>query len=174
MGVMRNHEGVPGCIREACCGAPAGRQTPDTKQKWPASVRRGMEAEVVWDRGRFRGWLRVCGWARAFLGAEPHPEEVKRLLPDRCTGSWGRQGQSGCAGPAAIPGERRATLDPAPLRKPPQPARARPHSPPPAPAGPGAALHGSRPTARASVRPSLGTRAGPPAPPPPQLRRGRK
>lgn len=47
---------------------------------------------------------------------------------------------------------RRAPLDSAPLRKPPQPARARPHSPPPAPAGPGAALHGSRPPARASVR----------------------
>lgn len=74
----------------------------------------------------------VCGWPGRFLGTQPCPEEVKRLLQDRCTGTWGCQGHGGCAGLTAIPGERREVsdagppLDSAPHHKPPQPARARP------------------------------------------------
>lgn len=175
------HKGVLGCRREACSGPQlAGRRQ--------VSGGKGGRRMSV-DRCRQRGCGTGAGSAAGpgcFLGTQPCPEEVKRLLQDRCTGTWACQGQGGCAGLAAIPGERREVSDAGPRSIRPHSTnrrspRARPPSLPPALTAARARRPGGRtpwlPAARPSVSPSVcppGTPIQPLAPPPPQLRRGRK
>lgn len=144
------------------------------------SVSKEMQAEVVWDGtgsgagsgsaagpGRFleqsRVLRRLSDCSRiAARGHGDARDRVSALIVLSCCHPRRAQRCLGCRAPAR--------LGPAPRIA----AAARPHSPPPASAGSGAALHGSRLPAPASVCLSLGTAAGVPAPPPPPLRRGRK